>query len=82
MTVQVTLLPATIPAHVQAEAPSRVREFNDDNSTAEGVRYTYSVKPSGSLVVMRQDSEGHRIETVFGPSAWEEVDGDVSGAIG
>ncbi|MFD3780446.1 hypothetical protein [Streptomyces sp. NPDC058612] len=81
MTVHVTLIPATIPAHLQAAAPSRVRDFNDD-STAEGVRYTYSVKGSGSLVVTRQDSEGYRIETVFGPSAWEEVAGDANSAIG
>ncbi|MBT2469565.1 hypothetical protein J7E97_17205 [Streptomyces sp. ISL-66] len=81
MTVHVTLLPATIPAHLQQAAPSRVRDFNDDHP-GEGVRYTYSVKGSGSLVISRQDSNGHVVEAVFGPSAWEEASGDLNSAIG
>lgn len=81
MTGQVTLLPATIPAHLQAAGPSRVRDFNDDHP-AEGTRYTYSIKASVSLVVSRQNSDGYVIETDFGPSAWEEVAGDTNSPIG
>lgn len=77
MTGHVTLLPATVPAHLREAGSSRVREFNDDSS-AEGARYRYAVRGSGSLVVWRQDDSGHAIETVFGPSAWEEVEGDTS----
>ena len=77
MTVQVTLLPATVPPAFHSDNPSRMREYNNDKP--EGARYSYTIKGSGSLVIFRENmSDGKNgILEVFGPAAWEEVSGDL-----
>ncbi|MFI9585871.1 hypothetical protein ACIHCQ_29410 [Streptomyces sp. NPDC052236] len=78
MSVDVTLLPATIPHRFRDEDLSRIRRF-EDRTDAGQIRFEYSIPESGSLIVWRV-TDPHvtaAVETVFGPAAWEEVQGDL-----
>jgi hypothetical protein len=77
MSVEVTLLPATVPPRFAEVDVERVRRF-EDRTDGEQIRFEFSVPPSGALVVWRL-SDPHFTpvaEVVFGPAAWEEVQGD------
>jgi hypothetical protein len=72
------LLRATIPPRFADEDVERSRRFDDQVDNEGGrVRYEYSIPPSGALVVWRKSyaDSSKEVETVFGPSAWEEVTG-------
>ncbi|MBT2368901.1 hypothetical protein J7E88_27185 [Streptomyces sp. ISL-10] len=78
MSVDVTLLPATIPPRLAEEDIDRIRRF-EDRTAGEQLRFEYSVPPSGALVVWRLSDPNltPEVEAVFGPAAWEEVQGDL-----
>jgi hypothetical protein len=67
------MLPATIPVDLQDEDVERTRRYED----REGVAYSYSVHPSGALVIWRTDAQGAEAEAVIGTAAWEEAQGDL-----
>lgn len=48
---------------------------------ADLTKYEYSVHASGSLVVWKQSRGKHSAEVVYGPSAWESVQGDSSASL-
>ncbi|MFF0065762.1 hypothetical protein ACFYRC_30285 [Streptomyces sp. NPDC005279] len=78
MSVDVTLLPATIPHRFHEEDVDRIRRF-EDRTDGGKLRFEYSIPDSGSLIVWRV-TDPHvnaEVETVFGPAAWEEVQGDL-----
>jgi hypothetical protein len=74
MSVHVTVMPAAIPHSLRDQKPTRTIGFNDTSST----KYVFEVLPSGALVVWKgepgpdADSE---IEVIYGPAAWENVQG-------
>ncbi|WP_066952348.1 hypothetical protein [Streptomyces lushanensis] len=73
MTVHVTMLPAAIPPGL--EPSSRVVSYEDEDE----VRYRYLLHDSGALIVRRTKHDEETVtEVVYGPSAWEGVQGDGS----
>ncbi|MFF3753912.1 hypothetical protein ACFYYH_26175 [Streptomyces sp. NPDC002018] len=73
MTVHVTMLPAAVTPGL--EQSSRITSYEDH----DGVRYRYLLHDSGALVVRRMQSDEETVtEVVYGPSAWEGVQGDGS----
>ncbi|HET6355947.1 hypothetical protein [Streptomyces sp.] len=82
MSIDVTLLPATIPHRLREAEVDRIRRF-DDHASGERLRFEYSISASGVLIVWRV-SDPHvsaEVEAVFGPAAWEEVRGDLHRAL-
>lgn len=75
MSVYVVLLTTTVPPHLSEEA-DRTRSHEDRTWSDEPVEYQYSVHQSGALVVWRcPNGAKPEVETVYGPAAWETVDG-------
>lgn len=73
MTVHVTLLPAALPPGL--EPANRVISYEDQDD----IRYRYLLHDSGALVVRRTRHEEATVtEAVFGPAAWEGVQGEGS----
>ena len=75
MSVYVALLTTTVPPHLSEEA-ERTRSHEDRLQGDAPVEYQYSVHQSGALVVWRCPHGAQpEVETVYGPAAWETVDG-------
>ncbi|PWS51780.1 hypothetical protein DLE01_09650 [Streptomyces sp. FT05W] len=74
MTVHITMHTSSLPEGY----PSDERGQNYEDTS--GARYTYTLHPSGALTVWKQ--EGGMpipdIEIIYGPTAWESVQGDAS----
>jgi hypothetical protein len=76
MSVNVTMLPATIPPRLSGEDISRIRRFEDpagDNAAT----FQYSVHARGALVIWCVTDVAANVHTVIGPAAWEDVEGDL-----
>jgi hypothetical protein len=76
MSVDVTLLPATIPHRLRDEDIPRTRRFPDEGTGEGAATFGYSIHASGALVIWRTEPNAWKVVTVFGPSAWENVEGD------
>ncbi|WP_143661836.1 hypothetical protein [Streptomyces glaucescens] len=74
MAVHVTLLGSSLPA----DYPQAERTISYDD--AEGSRYTYKTLDSGVLVILKGSGMNNSIEVMYGPSAWESVQGDTVGS--
>lgn len=71
MTVHVTMLVSSLPEDFPAD--ERTTEYQD----IENSKYTYSLHNSGALIVyMTDDRLFPEVEVIYGPSAWESVQGD------
>jgi hypothetical protein len=73
MSVDVTLLPAAIPPRLRDEDVTRVRRFKDREGD-QGA-FQYSVLASGALAIWLVTSSATVVDMVYGPSAWESVQG-------
>ncbi|SEL47856.1 hypothetical protein [Streptacidiphilus jiangxiensis] len=74
MSVHVTVMPAAIPPHLRTEEITRQLNYNDGLD----VEFVFEVLPSGALVVWKGNpgsDVGSAIELVYGPAAWESVQG-------
>ncbi|MGW2520555.1 hypothetical protein ACWC09_26770 [Streptomyces sp. NPDC001617] len=76
MAVHVTMLVSSLPEG--APHDDRTIRYED---TADS-RYTYKTSEGGVLVVLKGPPSGldNRIEVMYGPSAWESVQGDTIGS--
>lgn len=70
MTVHVTMLVSSLPEGF----PHDERTIKHDDDAAG--KYTYTLHPSGALVVFKKADGANEIEVMYGPSAWESVQGD------
>lgn len=71
MTVHVTMLVSSLPDGFPHD------ERTVDHTDLEDSKYTYSLHSSGALIVYRTDDKLFpETEIVYGPSAWESVQGD------
>ncbi|MFE9812386.1 hypothetical protein [Streptomyces sp. NPDC005548] len=70
MTVNVTMLISSIPENYPSD--DRTHRYEDGPDVA----YTYMLHGSGALVVQKRSEGVHDTEVVYGPSAWESVQGD------
>ncbi|MFH8581648.1 hypothetical protein [Streptomyces zaomyceticus] len=68
MTVRVTMLVSALPEGFPADERTVSYEDSDD------VTYTYTLLDSGALRVNKNREAG--AEVVYGPAAWESVQGD------
>ena len=74
MSVNVTVMPAAIPHHLRDQGPQRGIEYEDRGDT----EYVFEVLASGALVVWkdtRGSDVGTDVEVVYGPTAWDNVQG-------
>jgi hypothetical protein len=70
MTVRVTMLVSSLPEGFSQT--DRTIEYEDTGSS----RYTYNLHGSGALFVFKKADGSNGLEVVYGPSAWESVQGD------
>jgi hypothetical protein len=70
MTVHVTMLVSSLPEGYPAD--ERTIKYEDDSSD----RYTYTLHGSGALTVYKKTDVFPEVEVIYGPSAWESVEGD------
>ncbi|WP_042426203.1 hypothetical protein [Streptacidiphilus anmyonensis] len=74
MSVRITVMPAAIPHHLRNQEVTRQITYND----RDDAEYVYEVLVSGALVVWRGrpgSDVGGEVEGVYGPTAWESVQG-------
>lgn len=76
MAVHVTMLVSSLPEGVPHD--DRTISYEDTG----GSRYTYKTSEGGVLVVLKGPRSGldNQIEVMYGPSAWESVQGDTVGS--
>lgn len=73
MTVHVTMLVSSLPEGFPHD--DRTITYEDGG----GSKYTYRVHSSGALYVCKKTGpDREKTDTVYGPSAWESVQGDVA----
>ena len=70
MTVHVTMPISSLPEG--APHDQRTVTYED----AGGSKYTYTLHPSGTLVVYKKADGSNEVDVMYGPSAWESVQGD------
>lgn len=70
MTVHVTMLVSALPEGFPVG--KRTIEYEDGG----GDRYTYALHGSGALTVYKKTDATPEVEVIYGPSAWESVQGD------
>jgi hypothetical protein len=72
MTVHITMHAASLPDGYPAD------ERGQDYEDTSDARYTYTLHPSGALAVWKKDADMpiSGIEVIYGPTAWESVQGD------
>ena len=76
MSVQVIVMPASLPDEARAEGVSR--EIRHDDIVRDGVaevRYEYTIHPSGALRIWRFSEGSERVDVAYGPAAWHSVQG-------
>ena len=74
MSVRITVMPAAIPHHLRNQEVTRQINYND----RDDADYVYELLVSGALVVWRGkpgSDVGGEVEVVYGPMAWENVQG-------
>ncbi|MFF8250089.1 hypothetical protein [Streptomyces griseus] len=72
MTVHITMHASSLPEGYPAD------ERGQDYEDTSDVRYTYSVHQSGALFIWKRErGPSPEVEVVYGPSAWESVQGDI-----
>ncbi|MFF1298121.1 MULTISPECIES: hypothetical protein [unclassified Streptomyces] len=76
MAVNVTMLVSALPDGVPQD--ERTIRYEDAGRS----RYTYRVLDSGVLVVLKGIGVDNQIEVMYGPAAWESVQGDAVGSSG
>jgi hypothetical protein len=74
MAVHVTMLVSSLPDG--APQDDRTIRYEDAGRS----RYTYRVLDSGALMVLKGVGVDNEIEVIYGPSAWESVQGDSFGS--
>jgi hypothetical protein len=70
MTVHVTMLASSLPLGFPHD--ERTIKYEDEG----GDRYTYLLHRSGALTIYKKTDIFPEPEVVYGPSAWESVQGD------
>jgi hypothetical protein len=70
MTVHVTMLVSSLPEGFPHN--DRTTSYEDSGSS----KYTYALHPSGTLVIYNKTGGANKVEVMYGPSAWESVQGD------
>jgi hypothetical protein len=70
MAVTVTMLVSSLPEGYPHD--ERDIEYAD----AGGRTYTYQLHPSGALAVYQKSEGRNELHIMYGPSAWESVQGD------
>ena len=70
MTVHVTMPISSLPEGVPHD--QRTVAYED----AGGSKYTYVLHPSGALVIYKKADGSSEVDVMYGPSAWERVQGD------
>lgn len=70
MTVHIVMHASSLPEGYPTNG--RGQDYED----SAGARYSYTVHQSGALYVWKKTDSNPEVEVVYGPTAWESVQGD------